>query len=105
LSFFGENQPAAMPTPRKSRRRGQKTPYFKNLEEWRAVMIPLIQANDWPGDPVTQDRIAPYLQEYLPRRSAKQTMRTTDAVKKFMYRMGIRFRYTWIDLVREARLK
>jgi hypothetical protein len=83
--------------------KSRKPRYFRSLDDWRAVMVPLIQANDSPGDPVTQERVAPYLQEHLPKRSAKQAMRKDESVKKLIYRTGLKFGYTWDDLVREAR--
>jgi len=66
-------------------------------------MLPLIRALDRPGDPITSSRLVPYLQDYHPQRSAKEMMRTDDAIEKFISRQGKRFGCTLDDMIHEVR--
>jgi hypothetical protein len=66
-------------------------------------MLPLIRELDRPGDPVTRRRLAPYLQNHLPRRSSKQILRDDESVEKFISRQGKHFGYALGDLIREVR--
>jgi hypothetical protein len=82
-----------------------KPPYIRNLEDWRALILPLIEELDRPSDPVTRARLAPYLQKYLPRQSSKQVFRDDESVEKFISRQGKRFGCSLDDLVQEVRFR
>jgi hypothetical protein len=91
--------------PSAPRGRGGKRSYIETVEQWRALLIPLILKLDRPGDPLTVVRLAPYLHDVLPRRSHVQANRQGASVERYIRKKEKHFKLTLKALIQEVRSK